>query len=58
MMPVSGRIADAASTGLAPVGGLALLVARNIRHGDVQECLTDLFCQRGVPARLRSDNGP
>jgi putative transposase len=37
---------------------LASIVARSIRHGDVQECLTDLFCQRGVPVHLRSDNGP
>jgi len=37
---------------------LASHVSRNIRHGDVQECLTELFCQRGVPAHLRSDNGP
>lgn len=37
---------------------LASIVARNIRHGDVQDCLTDLFCQRGVPVHLRSDNGP
>jgi transposase InsO family protein len=37
---------------------LASHVARNIRHGDVQECLTELFCLRGVPAHLRSDNGP
>lgn len=37
---------------------LASYVARNIRQGDVQECLTELFCQRGVPAHLRSDNGP
>jgi transposase InsO family protein len=33
-------------------------VSRNIRHGDVQECLTVLFCRGGVPAHLRSDNGP
>jgi len=32
-------------------------VARNFRHGDVQECLTELVCLRGVPAHLRSDNG-
>jgi transposase InsO family protein len=37
---------------------LASHVAKNIRHGDVQECLTELVCQRGVPAHLRSDNGP
>jgi len=37
---------------------LASHAARHIRHGDVQECLTELFCQRGVPAHLRSDNGP
>lgn len=33
-------------------------MARNIQHGDVQECLTDLFCQRGVPVHLRLNNGP
>jgi transposase InsO family protein len=33
-------------------------VARHIRHGDVQECLTELFCLKGVPVHLRSDNGP
>lgn len=27
-------------------------VARTIRHGDVQECLKELFCQRGVPVHL------
>ena len=37
---------------------LASYAARHIRHGDVQECLTKLFCQHGVPAHLRSDNGP
>jgi len=37
---------------------LATRVARNLTVEDVQECLTTLFCQRGVPAHLRSDNGP
>jgi len=37
---------------------LATFAARHIRHGDVQECLTELFCQRGTPAHIRSDNGP
>ena len=37
---------------------LASHVARNIRHGDVQERLTELFCERGVPSHLRSDNSP
>lgn len=32
-------------------------VARNITHHDVLACLTDLFCERGVPVHLRSDNG-
>jgi transposase InsO family protein len=36
---------------------LASYVARHIRHEDVQECLTELFCQRGVPPHL-TDNGP
>jgi len=37
---------------------LATRVARNLKVEDVQECLTELFCQRGVPLHLRSDNGP
>jgi putative transposase len=37
---------------------LVSYVARNIRHGEVHECLTELFYQRGVPVHLRSDNGP
>jgi putative transposase len=36
---------------------LAIRVARNLDHGDVEECLAELFCTRGVPAHLRSDNG-
>ena len=37
---------------------LATRVARQLTVSDVQECLTELFCQRGVPGHLRSDNGP
>ena len=37
---------------------LAVKVKRHLNHEDVQECLTELFCQRGVPVHLRSDNGP
>ncbi len=37
---------------------LAVRVPRRLDHEDVQECLTELFCSRGVPAHLRSDNGP
>jgi len=33
-------------------------VARKLTHEDVQECLAELFCLRGVPAHIRSDNGP
>jgi putative transposase len=36
---------------------LKIRVARNLKGEDVQECLTELFCQRGVPAHIRSDNG-
>jgi putative transposase len=36
---------------------LAIRVGRKLRSGDVQDCLTDLFCQRGVPEHIRSDNG-
>lgn len=37
---------------------LASRVARNLTEEDVQECLTELFCEHGMPAHLRSDNGP
>jgi putative transposase len=31
--------------------------ARSFTHQDVLGCLTDLFCECGVPVHLRSDNG-
>jgi transposase InsO family protein len=37
---------------------LAIRVARKIRSTDVIEALADLFILRGVPAHIRSDNGP
>jgi transposase InsO family protein len=37
---------------------LAIRVARKIRSADVIEALADLFIERGVPAHIRSDNGP
>jgi putative transposase len=36
---------------------LAIQVARNIKAGDVEACLTELFCTRGIPEHIRSDNG-
>jgi len=36
---------------------LAVKVARQLDHEDILACLTDLFCQHGVPAHIRSDNG-
>jgi putative transposase len=36
---------------------LAVKVARSLTHQDVLEVLTQLFCERGVPVHLRSDNG-
>jgi len=36
---------------------LAVRVARSLTHKDVLEVLTQLFCERGIPAHLRSDNG-
>jgi transposase InsO family protein len=36
---------------------LAVRVARSLTHRDVLEVLTQLFCERGVPVHLRSDNG-
>jgi len=37
---------------------LVSYTARNIRQGEVQECLTELFYQHGVLPHLRSDKGP
>jgi transposase InsO family protein len=37
---------------------LAIRVERHLDHEDVQACLAELFCTRGVPAHLCSDNGP
>ena len=37
---------------------LAVRVQRHLGHEQVQECLTQLFCERGVPVHLRSDKGP
>lgn len=37
---------------------LALHVARQVRSSDVIDVLTDLMVEHGVPAYLRSDNGP
>ena len=36
---------------------LAVKVARRLTHKDVLEVLVQLFCERGVPVHLRSDNG-
>lgn len=32
--------------------------ARRFTHQEVMKHLTDLFCEKGVPVHLRSDNGP
>jgi transposase InsO family protein len=37
---------------------LAIRVARKLRATDVIDVLSDLFILRGVPAHIRSDNGP
>lgn len=36
---------------------LAIRVERSLKTEDVLACLTGLFCSRGVPVHLRSDNG-
>ena len=36
---------------------LAACVKRQLNNQDVLDVLTDLFCERGVPVHLRSDNG-
>jgi transposase InsO family protein len=36
---------------------LAVKVARSLTHKDVLEVLAQLFCDRGIPVHLRSDNG-
>ena len=37
---------------------LAIRVARKLGAADVIDTLADLFIARGVPAHIRSDNGP
>jgi putative transposase len=37
---------------------LAIRVERRLTSDDVLACLADLFVERGIPAYLRSDNGP
>ena len=37
---------------------LAVRVERRLSHREVLEELTWLFCTRGLPAYIRSDNGP
>jgi putative transposase len=37
---------------------LAIRVGRRLTAEDIQECLTELFCARGVPEHIRSGNGP
>jgi len=37
---------------------LAIVVGRRINSHDVLYALADLFIQRGIPAHIRSDNGP
>ncbi len=39
------------------MGSLAVCVKRQLNNQDVLDVLTDLFCERGVPVHLRSDNG-
>ena len=36
---------------------LAIKVKRNLTSEDVLECLTELFCTKGIPDHIRSDNG-
>ena len=37
---------------------LSIKVKRKLNSGDVIDALSDLFIMRGVPAFIRSDNGP
>ena len=37
---------------------LAIRIDRKLKSADVIDVLSDLFILRGVPERLRSDNGP
>ena len=37
---------------------IAIRVARSLKSTEVIEALCDLFVERGVPAHIRSDNGP
>jgi putative transposase len=48
----------AAAAMSAPVVGFAIRVARKLKAIHVIDVLSDLFILRGIPARIRSDNGP
>ena len=37
---------------------LATEASRKLKSDDVEQCLMELFVERGVPAHIRSDNGP
>jgi putative transposase len=37
---------------------LAIRVVRRLTAENAHECLTELFCSRGIPEYIRSDNGP
>ena len=37
---------------------LAIRVSRKLKAFDVINVLSDLFCLRGMPDHIRSDNGP
>jgi transposase InsO family protein len=37
---------------------LAIRIARKLKATDVIDVLSDLFILRGIPAHIRSDNGP
>ena len=36
---------------------LSIQVAPHLKAGDVEACLAELFCSRGIPEHIRSDNG-
>lgn len=56
---VADRTHEARRSGCcAPAASLSIRVARKLKATVVIEALCELFVSRGIPAHIRSDNGP
>lgn len=58
ILPLSIIMASRTEFLTVPRESLAIHVARKLKATDVIESLCELFVLRGIPAHIRSDNGP